>query len=135
MKDKQWRCRNTAKLRTSKGDYWIKQWFSSIVSLFQMVLFQRKEFSYGGSEFFPLRVVPYGMENHFNHIMWPPWNVTIFITHVCNCVMGAMPMIYLHLSNQVCTGAQRDLNYVTSLYVQSICQLSSKEFMFSFLLH
>ena len=24
------------KLRTSKGDYWIKQWFSSIASLFEM---------------------------------------------------------------------------------------------------
>ena len=37
-----------------------------------------------GSEFFPLRAVPYGMENHFNHIMLPPLIVTIFITHVRN---------------------------------------------------
>ena len=32
------------------------------------------------------------MENHFNHIRGPPLNVTIFIMHVCNCVMGATPM-------------------------------------------
>ena len=24
------------KLRTSKGDYWVKQWFSSIASLFKI---------------------------------------------------------------------------------------------------
>ena len=35
-----------------------------------------------GSEFFPLRVVPYGMENHFYHIRWAPMSVTIFIMHV-----------------------------------------------------
>ena len=29
----------------------------------------RKEFAPRGSEFFPLRAVPYGMENHFCHIM------------------------------------------------------------------
>ena len=27
--------------------------------------------------------------NHFYHIRWPPLNVTIFITHARNCVMGA----------------------------------------------
>ena len=32
------------------------------------------------------------MENHFYHIRLPPWNVTIFITHVCNCIIGATPM-------------------------------------------
>ena len=57
------------KLCTSKGDYWIKQWFSSIVSLFQNGNFSlRKEFAPRGSEFFPLRAVPYGMENHFYYI-------------------------------------------------------------------
>ena len=30
--------------------------------------FKRKEFTPRGSEFFPLRAVPYGMENHFNLI-------------------------------------------------------------------
>ena len=40
-----------------------------------------------GSKFSPLRAVPYGMENHFYHI------VAIFITHVRNCIMGATPMI------------------------------------------
>ena len=38
-----------------------------------------------------LRVVLRGMENHDYHIRWPPLNVTIFITHVCNGVMGATP--------------------------------------------
>ena len=68
------------RLRKSKGDYWIMKKFSSITSLFK------------GSEFFPLRAVPYGMENYFYNIRWPPLNVTIFITHVCNSVMGAAPM-------------------------------------------
>ena len=53
---------------------------------------QRKEFAPRGSEFFPLRAVPYGMENHFYHIRWPPLNVTIFIMHMRNCIMGATPM-------------------------------------------
>ena len=44
--------RMLTKLRTSKGDYWIKQRFSSIVSLFIP----------RGSEFFPLTAVPYGMD-------------------------------------------------------------------------
>ena len=60
------------RLCTSKGDYWIKKWFSSIVSLFKMGT------SLKGSEFFPLRAVPYGMENHFYHIRWPPLNVNYF---------------------------------------------------------
>ena len=44
------------------------------------------------SEFFPLRAVPYGIENHFHHIRLPPLNVTIFITHVRSCLMRATPM-------------------------------------------
>ena len=44
------------------------------------------------SEFFPLRAVPIGMKNHFHDISLPPLNVTISITHVCNCVMRATPM-------------------------------------------
>ena len=31
--------------------------------------------------------------NHFYHISWDPLHVTIFITHVRYCVMGATPMI------------------------------------------
>ena len=33
-------------------------------------------------------------KNHFYHIWLPSLNVTIFITHVRNCVMGATPMSY-----------------------------------------
>ena len=53
-----------------------------------------------GSEFLPLRVVSYGMETHFYHVRWPPLNVTIFITHVRNCEMGATPM-FIHIVSQV----------------------------------
>ena len=35
----QLRSRALKKLRTPKGDYWIKQWFSSIASLFKMGIF------------------------------------------------------------------------------------------------
>ena len=65
---------------------WNKQWFSSIASLFKIGTYPR------GSEFFPLRAVPFGMENHFYHIRWPPLNNTIVITYVRNCAMGATPM-------------------------------------------
>ena len=54
------------KLRTSKGDYRIKQCLSSSASLFKMgTSLKRKDFAPKGSELFPLRAVPYGMENHF----------------------------------------------------------------------
>ena len=39
------------------------------------------------------------MENHFYHIRLPPFNVTIFITHVHNCVMGATPMMVFFLNS------------------------------------
>ena len=47
---------------------------------------KEKEFTPRGSKFFPLRVVPYDMKNHFYHIRWTLLNVTIsiFITHMCN---------------------------------------------------
>ena len=51
------------------------------------------ETSLKGKKFFPLRAVPYGMENQSYHIRWPPLNVTIFIKHVRKCVMGATPML------------------------------------------
>ena len=53
--------------------------------------------SYKGNNLspFPLRAVPYGTENHVNPIRRPPLNVTIFITHVRNCVMEATPMSYV----------------------------------------
>ena len=49
-----------------------------------------KESAPGGSEFFALRAVPYSMEITLPHLV--TLNVTIFITHVRNCVMGATPM-------------------------------------------
>ena len=79
--------RSPKKLLTSKGDYWIKQWLSSIASLFEI---RGKNFAPKRSEFFPLRAIPYDMENHYYHIKWPPLNVTIFIIIVLNCGMGAV---------------------------------------------
>ena len=55
-----------------------------------------KEFAPRESQFFPLRAVPFGMENHFYHIRWPPLNVTIFNMHVCNRLLGATPMNVVH---------------------------------------
>ena len=54
---------------------------------------ERKEFAPRGSEFFPLRAVPYGMENHFYNIGLPPLNVATYITHERKCVMGTTPML------------------------------------------
>ena len=52
------------KLRTSKRDYCIKQWFSTITSLFKMGTPHK------------------GKNLHFYHIRWPPLNVTFSITLV-----------------------------------------------------
>ena len=55
-------------LPTSKIDFWIKQCFSSIAPLFKMRTSLKGKNAPRGSEFFPLRAVPYGIENHFHHI-------------------------------------------------------------------
>ena len=86
---------NAEKLRTSKGDYLIKQWFSSIVSLFKMgtslkerICSQRERIhSFNSSSLW------YGKSLY--HIRWSPLNVVIFIRHVHNWVMGATPKIRL----------------------------------------
>ena len=61
------------KLRTSKGDYCIKRLLSTITSLFKMGTSLKGKnslplFAPRGSEFFPLRAVPYGMENRLSVI-------------------------------------------------------------------
>ena len=57
------------KLRTSKGDYCIKQRFSAITSLFKMgTSLKGKNLLPEGANSYHLRAVPYGMENHFHHI-------------------------------------------------------------------
>ena len=61
--------------------------FSELIKIFWWL-----DLALRGSEFYPLRAVPYGIENHFYHIMWSPLNVTIFITHVRNCVIEATPV-------------------------------------------
>ena len=42
------------------------------------MVWKREEFAPRGSEFFPLRAVPYGMENHFYH-NGVPLNVAILL--------------------------------------------------------
>ena len=60
----------------------------------------RKEFTPSWSKFFPLRAVPYGMENKFYHNRLPHLNVTIFLLHTCaTCVMGATPMTLINWTN------------------------------------
>ena len=49
-----------------------------------MILNSYVPFQIKGSEFFPKRAVPYSMENHLYHIKWPPFNATIYITHMRN---------------------------------------------------
>ena len=60
--------------------------FSSIAPLVKMGI------SLNGKHLLPGGAVPYGMDNHFYHIRRHPLNVSIFISHVDNCVMGATPM-------------------------------------------
>ena len=65
----QWRSQDSEKITHIKG-----RLLSQAVSQFNYVPFHNgnfpewKEFAPRGSEFFPLREVPYGMENHFYHI-------------------------------------------------------------------
>ena len=59
----QWHSQNVEKVTHSKGDYWIKQ---CPFSLWELLLKER--ICLRGSQFFPLREVPYGMENYLYHI-------------------------------------------------------------------
>ena len=92
----QWRSQNAEKVTHIKRRLLDQSVVFLIASLFKMgtSLKGKNSLPLGGSEFFPLRAVPYDMENHFNQIRWPPLNIPIIITHVRNCiiVMGATPM-------------------------------------------
>ena len=67
------------KLRTSKGDYSIKKWFSSIAFLFKMeTSLKGKNLLPEGANCFPIRAVPYCMENHFYHISDLPFMLLSF---------------------------------------------------------
>ena len=72
--------------------------------------------SHSESKFFPLRSVPYGMINHFYSIWWPPLNVTIFITHVRSCVMGATPMVGMIFRKVNLINVSGDRNKETDVY-------------------
>ena len=93
VNSRQWRSKNSEKITHIKG-----RQLEQAVTLFNCAPFQnrnfswRKEFAPRGSEFFPLRAVPYGMENYCYHKRWPPLIVTI--------LMGATPMVlynFLHI--------------------------------------
>ena len=71
-------------LRTSKGDYWIKQSFSSIAPLFKWELLLNERICYQRARILSFKSSSLWYGN--------PLNVTIFITHVRNCVKGATPM-------------------------------------------
>ena len=89
----QWRVQNAEKVTHIKGRLLDQAMVLSHYVPFQIEkLSKRKEFAPRGSEFFLLRAIHYDMINHFYHIGWPPLNVTILVTHVRNCVMGATPM-------------------------------------------
>ena len=84
--------RTLKRLRTSKGDYWMKQWFSSVASLFRMWILKGKIFcALRGSKFFPLRAVPYGMEWKitFTTLGDLPWMLLFLLR---TCVIGVTPM-------------------------------------------
>ena len=69
-----------------KGDYWNKQRFSSISSLFKMGTYLKgKNLLPEGANSLLLEQFLMVWKNHFYHIRWPPLNVTIFITHVRSC--------------------------------------------------
>ena len=84
--------RTLKRLRTSKGDYWIKQWFSSIASLFKMGTSLRgKNLLPEGANSSLLRAVPYTLESHLQH-KGTSLECYSFNTHVRMCVMGATLM-------------------------------------------
>ena len=76
--------RTLKKLRTSKGDHWIKQWFSSIASLFKMGT------SLKGQNLLPLyeQFLIVWKITLIYRMKWPPLNVTIFITHMSKLPNG-----------------------------------------------
>ena len=84
------------KLPTSKGDYWIKQLFNSIVFYFIM-----------GTSLIGKNLLPEGAILSFKScFLWRGksllpqkvtlLNVTIFITYMRNCLMGATPTLEVH---------------------------------------
>ena len=61
------------------------------------------------------------MDNLLYHTRQPPLNVSIFITHVRSCVIGAMPIAYLPLDNIRLSKMKRILFIETRLNDQQNC--------------
>ena len=80
MNNLQERTQNTKKVTHIKGRLPGQAVIHSIVPPFKMgTSLKGKKISPRGSEFFPLRAVTCGMENHFYHISTPPLNVAILL--------------------------------------------------------
>ena len=84
--------RTLKKLRTSKGDYCIKQRLSKITSLFKMgiPLKGKNLLPKGDILFFKSSSLRYGKSLY--QIRWAPLTVTILLSTCAYCVMGATPM-------------------------------------------
>ena len=85
--------RTLKKLRISKGNYWIKQWFSSIASLFKIgTSLKRKNYAPRGSIILSLKSSSlWYRKSHLPHKVTS--HECDFFSHVRKCVMGATPMI------------------------------------------
>ena len=92
--------RTLKKLLTSKGDYWINQKFSSIVSLYKR-----------GTSLKGKNLLPEGVNSFLYEQFLIVWKITfitlsdlprmlLFLLHTCvTCVMGATPMPHLCAAN------------------------------------
>ena len=85
--------RTLKKLRTSKGDYCIKQWFSKITSLFKVELLVKERICSQRGRSFSFKSSSLRYRNHFYHISWAPLSVTFLLRTWVYCVMGATPML------------------------------------------
>ena len=86
----QWRCQNVKKVTHLKG-----RLLDQAVIIFNCVPFRNRNCSQRDRILsFKSSSLYYGKLLY--HIMWPPLNVTIFNTHVRNCVKEATPMVIPH---------------------------------------
>ena len=84
-------------LRTSKGDYCIKQCFSTITSLFKMGTALKGKNCSQSERILSFNSSSLRYGNHFYHIRWAPLSVTIFIMHMRILRNGWRFMMVVHL--------------------------------------
>ena len=79
----QWRSQNAEKICTSKGDYWIKQRFSSITSLFKLgTSLKGKNLLPEGANSFLLEQLFMVWKITFTTLGDPPW-MLLFLSRMC----------------------------------------------------